>query len=67
MKVSKGIYILIAILIGGIGGHHFYSGRWLRGLVYLALVWTYLPLLFSIFDIMGAVFKRPDKHGQIQV
>lgn len=67
MKVQKGIYILLALLLGGIGAHHFYSGKWVRGLVYLALVWTYLPLLFSVFDIMGAVFKRPNKHGEIWV
>lgn len=67
MKVSKGIYIALCLFLGGAGVHKFYSGKWVQGLLYLAFCWTGIPLILSIFDLFGAMFKRPNEHGQIRV
>ena len=40
MMVSKGVYIGLCLILGGIGAHHFYAGKWFRGLLYLGFSWT---------------------------
>ena len=67
MTVSKGIYIGLCLFLGGIGVHKFYAGKWAQGLLYLAFFWTGVPLILSVFDLFGTIFKRPDEYGQIIV
>jgi len=61
---NKGIAILLALLLGGIGAHHFYTGRTFRGLLYLLFFWTFIPIILSFIDIVlylmmpGATFQR---------
>lgn len=65
MKVSKGIYILLALILGGIGAHKFYAGKWLQGIIYLVFVWTYIPVALSLIDVFIAMFTPADEYGQI--
>ena len=67
MKVSKGLYIALCLLVGGAGIHKFYAGKWIQGLLYLAFCWTWIPAILALFDLLGAMFKRPDEYGQITV
>lgn len=67
MRVDKGAYIGLCLLLGGIGAHKFYAGKWFQGLIYLALCGTGLSVVLALFDLLGAVFKRADKYGQITV
>ena len=67
MKVSKGIYILLALILGGIGAHKFYSGKWIQGLLYLVFMWTYVPVVLSLIDVVIAMLTRADEYGQIEV
>ena len=67
MNVSKGVYIGLCLFLGGIGAHHFYAGKWFRGLLYLAFFWTWIPVVLALFDLLGAMFKRPSEYGQIRV
>ena len=67
MNVSKGAYIGLCLLLGGIGAHHFYSGKWFRGLLYLGFSWSGIPVVLALFDLLIAMFKRPDEYGEIQV
>ena len=67
MKISKGIYIMLCLFVGGLGLHKFYSGKWIQGLLYLAFCWTYVPAVLSVFDLLIAIFKRSDRYGQISV
>ena len=67
MNVSKGVYIGLCLFLGGIGAHHFYAGKWFRGLLYLALSWTGISVVLALFDLLIAMFKRSDVNGEIRV
>ena len=67
MMVSKGVYIGLCLLLGGIGAHKFYSGKWIQGLLYLAFCWTGIPVVLALIDLVIAMFKRSDVNGEIQV
>ena len=67
MMVSKGVYIGLCLLLGGIGAHQFYAGKWFRGLLYLAFSWSGIPVVIALIDLVVAIFKRSDQYGQIRV
>ena len=67
MFVKKGTYIGLCLLLGGIGAHKFYSGKWVQGFLYLVLCATGISLVLSVFDLFGAIFKKSDKYGRIRV
>ena len=67
MKVSKGIYIALCLILGGIGAHKFYAGKWVQGFFYLILCATGISLVLSVFDLFGAMFKKSDSQGEIRV
>ena len=67
MKVSKGIYILLALILGGIGAHKFYAGKWIAGILYLLFSWKYIPVIISALEVIIAMFKPSDEYGQIYV
>ena len=67
MKVSKGIYILLALILGGIGAHKFYAGKWIVGLLYLVFVWTYVPVVLSLIDVVIAMLSPADEYGRISI
>ena len=67
MGVSKGMYLVLCLFLGGVGVHKFYAGKWGQGFLYVALCWTGIPAVLALFDLLIAVFKRPDNHGQIYV
>jgi len=47
---SKTLAGILAILIGGLGIHKFYLGSWGWGILYLLLVWTYIPALIAFIE-----------------
>ena len=67
MMANKGAYIGLCLLLGGIGAHKFYAGKWFQGLLYLAFSWTWVPVVLSLFDLLFAAFQRPNQYGQITV
>ena len=46
-KVTAG---LLAILIGGLGIHKFYLGGWGWGLLYIILIWTFIPAIVAFIE-----------------
>lgn len=49
---SKSVAIAMALVLGGIGVHHFYLGNKGRGIVYFLLSWTLMPIIASIVDAL---------------
>ena len=47
VKKDGGIGALLALLLGGLGVHHFYLGWWLAGLIYLLFCWTFIPMILT--------------------
>lgn len=48
---SKGVAILLALFLGGVGAHKFYMGQIGRGFMYLLFFWTFVPMILACFDI----------------
>ncbi|WP_437206320.1 GYF domain-containing protein [Planctomicrobium sp. SH664] len=49
-RKDKVVAGLLALLLGGMGAHHFYLGNVGLGLVYLLFVWTFIPALVSLVE-----------------
>ncbi len=47
---SKVVAGVLGILLGGIGVHKFYLGRWGWGIIYLLLCWTYIPAVIGLIE-----------------
>jgi len=41
---------LLALLLGGLGAHHFYLGRPILGVIYLLFCWTLIPPLIALIE-----------------
>jgi TM2 domain-containing membrane protein YozV len=46
-KVAAGLF---GILLGGLGIHKFYLGRWGWGIIYILFVWTYIPSILGLIE-----------------
>ena len=67
MFVKKSMYIMLCLFLGGLGIHKFYAGKWFTGLLYVAFCWTWIPAILALFDLLGAMFKRTNEHGEFWV
>lgn len=57
-KPSLAVYILLALFLGGIGAHDFYVGKTFKGVVKLLFVWTGIPSVVALFNIIGALMHK---------
>jgi TM2 domain-containing membrane protein YozV len=48
---TKGIAILLALLLGGIGIHKFYLNRPGQGILYFLFFWTLIPGIIAFIEI----------------
>lgn len=46
-KTTAGV---LALVLGGLGGHKFYLDRPIQGILYLAFCWTFIPGLLGIIE-----------------
>ena len=65
-SVRRRTYLWLCLL-SVFGIHQFYARHPLRGLVYLSLCWTGLPMAFGLVDWMEALPKQTDEEGCILV
>lgn len=49
-RKSKGVALILCFFLGGLGMHHFYMGRTMRGLMYLLFFWTFIPAILSFLE-----------------
>lgn len=49
---TKGTAIVLAFLLGSIGGHKFYLGQTGQGLLYLFFSWTFIPALIAVVELL---------------
>lgn len=66
-RVKKLTYILLALFLGGIGAHKFYSGKTLMGVIYLVFCWTYIPAIIALIEMIVAITKKSDAEGYIYI
>ena len=60
---SKVVAGILAILLGGIGAHKFYLGRWGWGIIYLLFCWTYIPSIIGIIEGIGYLISNENDFG----
>lgn len=65
--VNKLVYILLAIFLGGIGIHKFYSGRTGLGVLYILFCWTVIPAVIGVIEGIIVIFKTADENGNIVI
>jgi TM2 domain-containing membrane protein YozV len=49
-KKSAVVALLLAIFLGGIGGHKFYLGNLVLGVLYLVFCWTGIPSIVALVE-----------------
>ena len=61
--------VLLAVLLGGIGGHHFYLGKIGWGLIYLLFSWTFIPLVIGLVEcfMMSERIKRYNDEKAFEI
>jgi TM2 domain-containing membrane protein YozV len=57
---SKTVAIVLALFLGGIGGHKFYLGKAGQGLVFLLFFWTGIPMLIALVEAI--IWLCQDKY-----
>ena len=57
---SKGVAVVLCLLLGGIGMHHWYLGNYIRGILYLLFFWTLIPAILSFIDLAIIIFSDFD-------
>nr|DAJ02229.1 MAG TPA: putative membrane protein [Caudoviricetes sp.] len=57
-KPSLMVYLLLALFLGGIGAHDFYVGKPVTGFTKLVFCWTGIPVIISVFNIIGALMNK---------
>lgn len=60
-KTTAGI---LALVLGGLGAHKFYLGKPGQGILYLVLVWTFLPTLFSLVEGIQYLTMSEEKFNK---
>ncbi len=64
--VNRKTYLWLCLL-AVFGINQFYAKHWVKGLFYLALCWTGIPVAMGFIDWMVAVPKQPDENGNILI
>jgi len=65
---NRSIAIVIALLFGGVGGHMFYVGRPVSGIIRFLFSWTFIPTIIAIVDIfkyLGMSDRQFKKHVRL--
>lgn len=65
--VNKWVYFILALFLGGIGVHKFYSGFSGKGIMYLVFSWTLIPAIIAFFTSIMTLLKPADQNGNIVV
>ena len=61
---SKIIAGVLALILGGFGIHKFYLGAWGWGIVYIVLVWTWIPMIVSLIEGIRYLIMSEEEFNQ---
>jgi TM2 domain-containing membrane protein YozV len=61
---SRVIAIVLALLLGGIGGHKFYLGRVAAGILYLLFCWTLVPSIIAFIEAIVYVTMSDEAFAE---
>ena len=63
--VNKVVYALLALFLGGLGAHKFYSGKTFQGILYFVFSWTFIPSFIAFIEGIMALLRPADAQGNI--
>lgn len=64
-SINKVALLLITFFLGGIGGHKFYTKKYLAGALYLLFFWTNIPWVIAMVEFFMYAFKsEPELQEQ---
>jgi TM2 domain-containing membrane protein YozV len=55
---SKGLAVVLALFLGGLGIHKFYLGKIWLGFLYLIFCWTFIPVILGVIDAIVLATKN---------
>ena len=58
MKVNKTIYIIVALILGGLGVHKFYADQVGQGILHLVFFWTGIPSVVAIIHAIIVILLK---------
>lgn len=61
-KKDKVVFVLLALLLGGLGIHRFYLGDVLLGIVYLLFCWTFIPSIIALVEAIVIGLRQDDER-----
>jgi TM2 domain-containing membrane protein YozV len=61
---SRGLAIILALLLGGLGVHLFYLNKVGWGIVFLLLSWTFIPLVLGVLQAIIWLFTSNEKFAK---
>jgi TM2 domain-containing membrane protein YozV len=59
---SKVAFVLLALLIGGLGVHRMYIGDIGLGIIYLLFCWTGIPSIVAFFEAIVIGLRKNDSR-----
>ena len=65
IPVKKKTYMLLAVFLGWLGIHRFYTKQYVTAVLYLLTCWTGFSLSMTLIDLMIVIPKKPDENGNI--
>ena len=57
---NKGTAAALCFFLGGIGAHKFYLNQPGSGIMYFLFCWTFIPLCFSIVELINILAMSDD-------
>ena len=64
LSKSKTTAGVLGILLGGLGAHKFYLGRWGWGIIYLLFCWTYIPAIIGFIEGIMYLISNPNDFAR---
>ena len=61
---SRGVAILLSLLLGSIGAHKFYVDKPRAGILYFLFCWTFIPAIFGVIEAIEYVSMTNDLFQQ---
>jgi TM2 domain-containing membrane protein YozV len=58
---NKTALLLLTFFLGGIGGHKFYLGKPIQGILYLLFCWTFVPCVIAFIELIIYACTSPEK------
>ena len=62
---SAGVYFLFCLFLGFVGGHQYYLGRVVPGIIYTLFCWTTIPFFVSIIQLFFAKKAVADYNDEL--